>query len=205
MRAAFFTLVFLLASPAHAALVDNESFTTDTVTGLDWLDLGYTVDMAILDAPVNNPGWRLATNSEIETLFGQLFPGFTSGSSGFCSSWAPAGCYAGQYQDAFDFISLMQGPPSPGLNCLTGTYFDEDAAARAIGGCVYNDGSLRSEVYGTEYGGNYSSYVETGGNTASNTGAMLVRSTAYVPIPATVWLFGSALAGLGWLKRKQIA
>jgi hypothetical protein len=24
-----------------------------------------------------------------------------------------------------------------------------------------------------------------------------------VPIPATVWLFGSALAGLGWLKRKQ--
>jgi hypothetical protein len=24
-----------------------------------------------------------------------------------------------------------------------------------------------------------------------------------VPIPAAVWLFGSALAGLGWLKRKQ--
>ncbi len=24
-----------------------------------------------------------------------------------------------------------------------------------------------------------------------------------VPIPATLWLFGSALAGLGWLKRKQ--
>jgi hypothetical protein len=25
-----------------------------------------------------------------------------------------------------------------------------------------------------------------------------------VPIPAAVWLFGSALAGLGWLRRKQI-
>jgi hypothetical protein len=24
-----------------------------------------------------------------------------------------------------------------------------------------------------------------------------------VPIPAAVWLFGSALAGLGWMKRKQ--
>jgi hypothetical protein len=23
-----------------------------------------------------------------------------------------------------------------------------------------------------------------------------------VPIPAAVWLFGSALAGLGWLRRK---
>jgi hypothetical protein len=24
-----------------------------------------------------------------------------------------------------------------------------------------------------------------------------------IPIPAAVWLFGSALAGLGWLRRKQ--
>jgi len=27
--------------------------------------------------------------------------------------------------------------------------------------------------------------------------------TNAVPVPAAVWLFGSALAGLGWLKRKQ--
>jgi hypothetical protein len=25
-----------------------------------------------------------------------------------------------------------------------------------------------------------------------------------VPVPAAVWLFGSALAGLGWLRRKPI-
>ena len=29
--------------------------------------------------------------------------------------------------------------------------------------------------------------------------------TAAVPIPAAAWLFGSALAGLGWLRRKQSA
>jgi hypothetical protein len=29
--------------------------------------------------------------------------------------------------------------------------------------------------------------------------------TAAVPIPAAVWLFGSALAGLGWLRRRQTA
>ncbi|MCP3908415.1 MAG: VPLPA-CTERM sorting domain-containing protein [Gammaproteobacteria bacterium] len=28
-------------------------------------------------------------------------------------------------------------------------------------------------------------------------------SASIVPIPAAVWLFGSALAGLGWLRRKQ--
>ena len=31
-----------------------------------------------------------------------------------------------------------------------------------------------------------------------------LESTA-VPIPAAVWLFGSALAGLGWMRRKQVA
>jgi hypothetical protein len=28
-------------------------------------------------------------------------------------------------------------------------------------------------------------------------------STSVVPVPAAVWLFGSALAGLGWMRRKQ--
>jgi hypothetical protein len=31
----------------------------------------------------------------------------------------------------------------------------------------------------------------------------IVVGPAAVPIPAAVWLFGSALAGLGWLRRKQ--
>lgn len=30
-----------------------------------------------------------------------------------------------------------------------------------------------------------------------------LTTTAPVPVPAAVWLFGSALAGLGWLRRKQ--
>ncbi|WP_297290776.1 VPLPA-CTERM sorting domain-containing protein [Oceanicoccus sp.] len=29
--------------------------------------------------------------------------------------------------------------------------------------------------------------------------------TAAVPVPAAVWLFGSALAGLGWMRRKRIS
>ncbi|MGI9292134.1 MAG: VPLPA-CTERM sorting domain-containing protein [Gammaproteobacteria bacterium] len=33
-------------------------------------------------------------------------------------------------------------------------------------------------------------------------GSFLVR-TSVVPIPAAAWLFGSALAGLGWLRRRQ--
>ena len=28
-------------------------------------------------------------------------------------------------------------------------------------------------------------------------------AASVIPIPAAVWLFGSALAGLGWMRRKQ--
>jgi len=31
----------------------------------------------------------------------------------------------------------------------------------------------------------------------------LTVNSAFIPIPAAFWLFGSALAGLGWIKRKQ--
>ncbi len=42
------------------------------------------------------------------------------------------------------------------------------------------------------------------GNMATwNPHAMTKLSMSVVPIPAAVWLFGSALAGLGWLRRKQ--
>ena len=33
--------------------------------------------------------------------------------------------------------------------------------------------------------------------------APIVTAWSVVPLPAAVWLFGSALAGLGWLRRKQ--
>jgi hypothetical protein len=33
--------------------------------------------------------------------------------------------------------------------------------------------------------------------------AVVSGSVSAVPIPAAAWLFGSALAGLGWLRRKQ--
>jgi hypothetical protein len=37
----------------------------------------------------------------------------------------------------------------------------------------------------------------------NSVGIILYPASVPVPIPAAVWLFGSALAGLGWMKRKQ--
>ena len=36
-----------------------------------------------------------------------------------------------------------------------------------------------------------------------NGGMQMSVSVSAIPIPAAVWLFGSALAGLGWMRRKQ--
>jgi hypothetical protein len=41
--------------------------------------------------------------------------------------------------------------------------------------------------------------------TSANSPAIILNSVSVsaIPVPASVWLFGSALTGLGWLRRKQ--
>jgi len=58
----------------------------------------------------------------------------------------------------------------------------------------YGDGTL-SGIYDSELNGgpNPSSYYQV---------AIIGGSVSTVPVPAAVWLFGSALLGLGWLRRK---
>ena len=53
----------------------------------------------------------------------------------------------------------------------------------------------RVEFYADNYNGGYAPAIEV---ELDN-----IVVGAAVPIPAAVWLFGSALAGLGWLRRKQ--
>jgi hypothetical protein len=72
--------------------------------------------------------------------------------------------------------------------------------------------SLRFEGPMTNSGGNLELAVGSDCNTSScevdfilRTRAVVSGSVSAVPIPAAAWLFGSALAGLGWLRRKQSA
>jgi hypothetical protein len=50
------------------------------------------------------------------------------------------------------------------------------------------------------------SYIKRSPDEVGRIEADLVSASfSVVPIPAAVWLFGSALAGLGWMRRKQTA
>jgi hypothetical protein len=58
----------------------------------------------------------------------------------------------------------------------------------------------------TDSGGDFSLEFNSqiSGFLAQDDGA-LTGTVSAVPIPAAVWLFGSALAGLGWMRRRQTA
>jgi hypothetical protein len=73
----FAVCLFAFSSPAHAILIPVGNTTVDTATGLAWLDLTDTDGMSPAEALAANPGFRLALNTEVMTLF--LNGGMTAG------------------------------------------------------------------------------------------------------------------------------
>jgi len=78
MRKTFFAacsaLMLLDSFPATATIIDNVTFTTDTATGLDWLDVtassGDSIDFVSSQFGAGGvfAGWRYATAAELTTL-----------------------------------------------------------------------------------------------------------------------------------------
>ena len=123
MRRFLAALVLCSIVPAsHAALVDNGTYTTDTVTNLDWLDLTETnyFPYGVVSSQLGSgglwDGWRYATNAEATNLFQTL--GFTiAGTNGAPIGSAPAG-----FSSALSlFVNLFGNTLGEADN--VGTYF----------------------------------------------------------------------------------
>ena len=75
--------ILLVSGQANAALIDNGILTTDTTSGLDWLDLtetkGLSYDYVYSQLSIDGiyEGWRYATVAETSYLFQQF--GFSIG------------------------------------------------------------------------------------------------------------------------------
>ncbi len=69
-------LTFIFSFPLYAEIIDNGRFTTDTDTGLDWLDVTETVNMSYNDVIKEMgiggkfEGFRYATAEEFNTFVG---------------------------------------------------------------------------------------------------------------------------------------
>lgn len=194
MRSICIAALLVLSLPTKAALVDYGSYTTDTDTGLEWLDLNLTQGMTHAQAVAFAPEWRVATQSEVEQLFDTAFNGWYINRDDYFSDSDPqyGGVYANQAQDVAAFHELF-GNYDAFYNIYSYGYFSTDDGW-AYGGAYTNPPSDRTMIVLRD-----TTITEplSFGNQAY--GHFMVRSV--VPIPAAVWLFGSALMLLGFRKR----
>ena len=73
IRAILGASILLLSGEVHAAIIDNDYFTTDTNSGLDWLDVnitfGLSYDQAKETTYFSSGGFRHATATEVVDIF----------------------------------------------------------------------------------------------------------------------------------------
>ena len=189
--------MFFLFGPCslHAALIDNGNFTTDTASGLDWLDLtssqSYSYNELIVETGVGGlfEGYQLATVAEVDSLF-------------------DAADLPASGNDTTDFAAV------DALIDLIGATSSQNSFLEAFGITATPAGGSSHRVTGLDFYFNNSlpTYALIGGLTYGDTfgpdtaGGWLIRETSVVPIPSALILFGSALIGLvGFGKRRKAA
>ena len=152
---------------------------------------GPVVDVT-LDNGASSTAFQTYTTSDIVSLSVS-----TSGSYG-TNIWTAADVIENSDPDAIYFLADGSGT---GLLRLTSADTSRIVFSNSGGTWQFADGidpyaNIWLEATANFGGGGYAYFdndsLEVYGSTVSA-----------VPVPAAVWLFGSALAGLGWLRRKQ--
>jgi len=220
-KIAFITIILALSTSVNAALIDDDEYTTDDVNGLEWLDLSYTSNVSYggayaAVATQSGGGWDYASETQVRTMFDQIFPTWTpTNSSGFSAGTS--------YIDQADRFTSLFGssytadPEFESRTISYGLYLDDSNFLRMLG--VNNNANPLNpdSVYGTltnSYPGLYSVSNE-------QFATFMVRASAVnlepmdpmgpldpgfmspVPVPAAVWLFGSGLIGLIGIARRK--
>jgi hypothetical protein len=177
----------LLALDSNAELIDNGSYTTDTRTNLDWLDLTETVNLTFdyVDSQLGPggefEGWEYADCWDVEGLFD------SAGGTGPYSGWSSAngGVVAnllalwGETNSTGDAISSQ---------FVTGDY-DHSMPGWRCWGLVYDDNP-------------WDDYLEPweGSTSHANSGPWLGYALIRAPEPSATTLLGSGILALLMLR-----
>ncbi|MCP4463030.1 MAG: VPLPA-CTERM sorting domain-containing protein, partial [Planctomycetaceae bacterium] len=196
-------LLGLSVSSANASLVSgNTTFgvdttTIDTVSGLEWLDLQWSADMSFNDVKDEFgsgglfEGWRYATLGEVATFWSN------SGGGG--------GSYAG---DADAWVEGIFGYWATSVAGVENAYFLTAEEGGTQGSHVYGllaDYSNQVPKPNSESLAYVNSAQIEHSSRRFDTGSALVKVTV-VPVPAAIWLFGTALIGfVGISRRRKLA
>jgi len=191
-----------------AAIIDNGGYTTDTDTGLSWLDLTTTAGISYIDVQdyiandqtvdgVDYSLWHYATSAQ----FNQLVSNFTGIFIGETD-------YSTVYNDGESngLIPLLGDTYSPiygeGDRSYSAGFVAPDSNGDVFEAYVFaniaGDGDYRTDSQFSRSGSaNY--------NQADYVGSFLVSGNLIAtPIPAALWLFGPALLGLMGFRRKAV-
>jgi len=222
-----FMSMFILPLTANSAIVDLGNITRDTGTGLDWLDVTMTTGLTInevfaqMGSGGTYEGWRYATVTELDQLVTNFgFIPNTPCTSGYtnCVSSQPGDdpiietmirTLGDTYAQEFPQLDYSNGAGE------TFGYVRDNISYNVINGS--NPNNSYSVAFFEDY--EYIDYCQSagcprvvdlndwvvlnGGASGNRIGSFLVTASP-VPVPATVWLFGSGLMGLiGISKRKK--
>jgi hypothetical protein len=175
---------------SNAALINNGDYTTDTETGLDWLDLSKTNGMNYISAQTlfSGDGWVHATESQFEGLIDSVFPSYAQTStSGYMQV---SGSDIVSYNAARNFKELF-GTTCDSSNPVCSYGFYEVGGNLRLGGVYVYSGAY---VY-RDYTYNYSA-ASSSAHSNNSVGIFLVR-TSSVSEPTSIMVLSLGLIGLG--------
>lgn len=197
IKTIFFVSFLILSTSLNAALINNDTFTTDTRSGLDYLDITESTGLTY-QYVTNNlrkgqqfEGWRHATQNEIESLFvsaglSQCIPSCVANElplAKLINLWSATVSdtnmnrtyfiYNQIYPDSTSTDSHFSGSINDAINPIN---IELDSAAIFDGAIAYS--------WSSPYMGH-----------------ALVRISE-VPLPTTIWLFISGFLYLSWNRKK---
>jgi hypothetical protein len=176
--------ILSVSTLANATLIDNGDYSTDTESGLDWLDWTETINMTQSEALIDfsGAGWRVATATEAVGLIENHFEVVIGG-------WPSAGIVSmssvvGFNEMQSDFFGLLG---------LTGSSVSR-ATLEGFGLIGASTTDVYAGFYNTIYG-------EVGYSNPTK-GVAMVKAAA-VSEPAIIALFALGLVGIGFARRRQ--
>jgi hypothetical protein len=191
--------ILSVSTLANATLIDNGDYTTDTESGLDWLDWTETVDMTQSEALTlfGGAGWRAATGAEARGLLGNFFDVDYVFHGGLRKSFVSGEIWNYEVRQ-ISFAQLLGETGVLGEAGVSGGSYSVIEGVGAFGVDALNNG-------------NYAQYLMAGTNEdtmgapnfhAEYIGIALVKAAA-VSEPATITLFALGFAGIVFARRRR--